>query len=292
MNGAGFARLIRIAFLSLLVAIAWAEPPRRIVSTSPSITETLFALGLGGRVIGVSTYCHFPAETAKITRVGTYLKPAVEVIVRLKPDLVIVQRLPNSIRDQLQALSIPIAEVNTGNLRENLNAILTIGKAAQAETQAAKLVSGIETSLQTLRERCKALPRRSAVFIVGRNPGRLDGLIVVGGGSYLSELMTDAGGRNVFADSSQAYLKTSLESLLRRNPDVIIDIGEMSETVGVTEQQKQAVVQLWRSQPGLQAVKSNRVHAVASDIYVVPGPRMLDAARAFFDFLHPETAAK
>jgi iron complex transport system substrate-binding protein len=113
-------------------------------------------------------------------------------------------------------------------------------------------------------------------------------LFVVGGGSYLSELIQTAGGRNVFADAAQSYVKTSLESLLRRDPDVLIDMGEMGETVGVTEQDKQNVVKLWAARAGLKAVRERHVYAVASDIFVVPGPRMLDAAVAFSEMLYPE----
>src|SRR5436190_6911427 len=122
---------MRILILLLMTgASLLAEQPQRIVSTSPSITEALFALGLGSRVAGVSTYCHFPSEVDRLPRVGTYLKPNVEVIARLKPDLVILQRLPNSARDQLRALSIPVAEIESGNLSQNLDSILAIGKAA------------------------------------------------------------------------------------------------------------------------------------------------------------------
>lgn len=261
-----------------------AEQPQRIVSTSPSITETLFALGLGARVVGVSTYCHFPAEVNRLARIGTYLKPNIEVIARLKPNLVIVQKLPNSAREQLQALSIPVAEVNSGKLKQNLDSILAIGKAAGAEPAARSLIARIDNELAALRV-SKSGQGRSVAFIVGRTPGRLEGLVVVGGGSYLSELMTIAGGRNVFADTSQDYVKISLESLMRRNPDVLIDMGEMAETVGVTESAKRAVVNLWGMQPSLNAVRERRVYAVASDIFVVPGPRMVDAAKAFAEML-------
>jgi iron complex transport system substrate-binding protein len=279
---------ILIVLLMTVVSLV-AEQPRRIVSTSPSITETLFALGLGSRVVGVSTYCHFPAEVNRLPKVGTYLKPNVEVIARLKPDLVILQRLPNSAREQLRALSIPVAEIDSGDLRQNLDSILAIGKAAGAEPPARALIERINQQLAELRRSKSNQALRSVAFIVGRTPGSLEGLVVVGGGSYLSELMTVAGGRNVFADASQAYVKTSLESLVRRNPEVLIDMGEMAETVGVTENSKRAVVRLWGTQPSLKAVRERRVYAVASDIFVVPGPRMVDAAQAFAEMLSNET---
>jgi iron complex transport system substrate-binding protein len=281
---------MRILIVLLLTATALlAQQPQRIVSTSPSITETLFALGLGSRVVGVSTYCHFPAEVDRLPRIGTYLKPNVEVIARLKPDMVILQRLPNSARDQLRALSIPVTETESGNLRQNLDSILAIGKAAGAAPAAQALIGRINSQLATLRASKAGKEPRSVAFIVGRAPGRLEGLVVVGGASYLSELMTIAGGRNVFADSNQDYVKISLESLVRRNPDVLIDMGEMAETVGVTENAKRAVVNLWGTQPSLKAARERRVYAVASDIFVVPGPRMVDAARAFAEMLDTAT---
>jgi iron complex transport system substrate-binding protein len=258
--------------------------PKRIVSTSPYITETLFALGLGPRVIAVSEYCRYPAEAAKLPRIGSYLQPNVEVIARLKPDLVLIERLPNQTRPQLSTLSIATAEVEIGNLRRNLDNMRIIGRAAGAAAEADALIKRIEASMELIRQRAKGLATPSLAFVVGRSPGRLDGLIVVGGGSYLSELIAMAGGRNAFGDSSLGYVKTSLETMLRRNPDVIVDMGEMAETVGVTEAQKKAVVSLW----GTQKILKSRVFAVASDIYVVPGPRMVDAVRSFAAMLHPE----
>jgi iron complex transport system substrate-binding protein len=258
---------------------------QRIVSTSPSITETLFALGLGSQVVAVSTYCHFPAAVDRLPKVGTYLKPNVEVIARLKPSLVFVETLPNSVRGQLAALKLSTVEIETGSLTQNLDAILVIGKAAGAERQARALIERIQGGFADLRAQNVNRQPRSAAFIVGRTPGKLEGLIAVGGGSYLSELLAIAGARNVFADAPQGYVKVNLESVLRRNPDVVIDMGEMAETVGITEAAKQAVVRLWGTRPGLTAVRERHVFAIASDIFVVPGPRMLDAARAFSDML-------
>lgn len=275
-----------IAALLLLCVSAVAQ--QRIVSTAPSITETLFALGEGDRVVGVSTYCHYPVQSQRLPRVGTYLKPNIEVIARLKPDLVIVQRLPNSSREQLQGLSIPVAEVDSGDLRRNLYSILKIGQATGVEAAAKALTAKIEERLAALRRAGNGRKPVSVAFIVGRNPGELQGLVVVGGGSYLSELLEIAGGANVFADSKQGYVKTSYESLLRRNPDVLIDMGEMAETTGVTDSAKERVVSLWGTRPDLKAVQTRRVYAVASDIFVVPGPRMVDAAEAFARMLHGE----
>jgi ABC-type Fe3+-hydroxamate transport system substrate-binding protein len=110
----------------------------------------------------------------------------------------------------------------------------------------------------------------------------------VGRASYLNELIDIAGGENVFLESVAPYPKVSIEELLARDPEVIVDMGEMADTVGVTDEQKRKVVRLWQRYPSLAAVKHGGVHSIASDIYVVPGPRMVEAAEAFARMLHPE----
>jgi iron complex transport system substrate-binding protein len=277
-----------LIFVSLCAAGLLAQSPQRIVSTSPSITETLFALGAGSRVVGVSNYCHYPPEVSARPRVGTWLKPNAEVIVRLRPDLVIVQRLPNNLSEQLKTLRVPIVEVENGDLARNFETIRQIGRAAGLSDRADALIQRIRSDLDAIRHVAKTGTPRTVLFIVGRTPGRLEGLVAVGKGSYLNELMAIAGGRNALADSPTDYTKISLETVIRLNPEVIVDMGEMAETTVVTEEQKQSVVRLWQSRTELAAVKNDRVFAVASDIFVVPGPRMVDAARAFARMLHAE----
>jgi iron complex transport system substrate-binding protein len=135
--------------------------------------------------------------------------------------------------------------------------------------------------------RAAPLNKTRMMFVVGRTPNRLDGLIVVGQASYLNEIIALAGGENVFRDAVASYPGVSLEEVLARNPDVIVDMGDMADTVGVTEEHKREVTSLWERLASVNAVKQHRVHAVASDIYVVPGPRVVDAAKAFFEMLHP-----
>jgi len=92
----------------------------------------------------------------------------------------------------------------------------------------------------------------------------------------------------VFRDAVASYPEVSLEEVLARNPDVIVDMGDMADTVGVTEEHKREVTSLWERLSSVAAVKQHRVYAVASDVYVVPGPRVVDAAKAFLEMLHPE----
>jgi len=126
------------------------------------------------------------------------------------------------------------------------------------------------------------------MFIVGRNPGTLAGLVAVGKASYLNEVIAIAGGENVFRDSFAPYPKVSLEEVLARAPEVIVDMGDMAQTEGVTEEHKKSVIALWNRYSRIPAAEKKNVFAVASDIFVVPGPRVVEAARAFARMLHPE----
>jgi ABC-type Fe3+-hydroxamate transport system substrate-binding protein len=128
------------------------------------------------------------------------------------------------------------------------------------------------------------------MFVAGRAPGRLEDIIVVGRGAHLNELIEIAGAANAFGDVATAYAKVSIEQVLARNPEVIVDMGEMAQTAGVTEEQKRAVVALWEGQPALAAVRARRVFAVASDIFMVPGPRVVEAARELARMAHPEVS--
>jgi iron complex transport system substrate-binding protein len=271
-----------------IAAVGLAAPPRRIVSTAPSATEMLYALGLGDRVVGVTTFCHYPPEAKKKPKIGDYLRPNLETIVSLRPDLVISENTGVRHAELLSSLKLNVLEIDDGSLAGIYDSIRRIGKAAGVRARADALCAGIRASLEAIRVRAARFPRRRVLFLAGRTPGRLEDLIAAGRAAHLNELIELAGGENVFRDSPAAYAKIPLEELLARNPQVIVDMGEMSETVGVTEEAKHAVVALWDRYPKLAAVREHRVFAVASDIFVVPGPRVVEAARVFARMLHPE----
>jgi iron complex transport system substrate-binding protein len=260
--------------------------PMRIVSTSPSITETLFALGLGHRVVGVSSYCRYPAEVTKLPKVGSFLKPDAEIIARLRPDLVIVHAGPNDVRRQLGTLRIPTVTVNPGTLASIYTTTQIIGEATGVEQRAADLVARLRRRLDAIHAEALARPRRRVLVIVGRQPSTLTDLIAVGRGSFLSDLVVVAGGVNVLDDPGlPEYPHISMETVIRLAPDVIVDAGDMGETVEEHVRRQPATERLWRQQATVKAARSGDVHAVTSDAFVVPGPRVLEAAETMAAWL-------
>jgi iron complex transport system substrate-binding protein len=264
-----------------------AAAPQRIVSTTPSITEILYALGLGDRVVGVTRFCRYPPEAQAKPKIGDYINPNLEAIASLQPDLVIIQTNPVRLRERLNVLHLRSLEVDQQNLQAIYNSIRVIAQATGTGKEASVLIASMERKLKEIGTRSATAPRARVMFVVGRAPGRLDGLIVAGNASYLNQILAVAGGENIFADAVASYPQVSLEEVIARNPEVIIDIGDMGDADSANAARKQSIVALWQRAATVKAVKDRHVYPVAADIFVVPGPRAVNAAQEVFALLHP-----
>lgn len=269
------------------LALALSAAPERIVSTAPSITQILYALGLGDRVAAVTTFCRYPPEAGRKPKIGDYLRPNLELILAARPDLLIVER--TGVKPPLERgrLRLNVLEVDDGNLAGIFDAIERIGRAAGVPERARALNARLRSELDALARRVAGRPRPRTMIVLGRTPGRLEGIVVAGRGSYLDELITLAGGRNIFSDTVSPYARVPLEEVLARDPEVILDLGEMDDAETLSPARSRAILELWRTQPRLSAVRAGQVFAEAPHLFVVPGPRVAEAARALARMLHP-----
>jgi iron complex transport system substrate-binding protein len=276
--------LRRIFLLAAIVLHAAAAQPHRIVSTAPSITETLFALGLGPEVVGVSNYCRFPPEVTKLPKVGTYLRPNAEAIARLTPDLVVIKKLSNDLPSRLTALSIPYVEVDIETLPQLFASMEKLGHATGVDARAKTLVDDIQGRLNAVRSKTDGLPKPKVLFIVGRRAGTLQDLVAVGSDSYLNQLIQTAGGVNVLQGSGlPAYPRISLETAIRSSPDFIIDTS--TPMIG-SEEARAASQALWQEHQELTAVRTHHLRVFNSDEFVVPGPRVAEVVELLAGMLH------
>jgi len=286
MTRRGFASVIA------LVAIATRLPAQkkllRIVSTAPSITEALFALGLGDRVVGVSRFCDFPPAVLKLPKVGTYLAPDAEAIARLAPDLVILQRTSSELTERLQALRISFVAVPHGTLSDVYTGIDLIAKAAAVSERAPVLVDRIKHDLAAIQAKANSLSSPTVLLIVNRRPGMLADLTAIGPDNYLEQLLEIAGGANVLAKPGlPRYPRISLETILRDDPQVILDLSGEQEPESERQRTSSQTLALWRQQSQLTAVRKDRVIVGTSNALLVPGPRAAEAAQMLFGYLHP-----
>jgi iron complex transport system substrate-binding protein len=276
--------------MTLVAMTTWLpaqERPRRIVSTAPSITEALFALGLGSQVVGVSRFCDFPPEVQKLPKVGTYIKPDPEAIARLAPDLVILQGNPIELTNRLDALHIGFVEVPHGTLADVFAGIQIIAKAGGVPERAAGLVSQIQSGLDSVQAKAKAVPSPRVMVIVARRQGMLADLIAIGPDNYVNQILQIAGGVNVLAKPGlPQYPRISLETVLRENPEVILDLSGTQESEAERQAARAGALALWRQNGDLTAVRNGRVYIGTSNALLVPGPRTVEAAQRLFDYMH------
>ncbi|MGC8758614.1 MAG: ABC transporter substrate-binding protein [Bryobacteraceae bacterium] len=278
---------MRALTLALLLATAaLAAPPARIVSTAPSLTETLFALGLGNRVVGVTEFCRYPPEAAAKPKIGTFLEPNLERILALKPDLVLVVRNPVQLAEKLQRLGLRAVEIPQETVAEIIASIREIGRLTGAEAQARLVASRVEAELDAVRRRAAGLPRKKVLFLIGRSPGTLQGMVGVGGGNFLDELIRLAGGENVLASSPIPYPRVSMEQILAADPDVILDMGDFAHHEGRPMESVREFLGLWSAYPVLRAVRQGAVRQVDSEVLIRPGPRVGEAARRMLALVH------
>jgi iron complex transport system substrate-binding protein len=276
-----------MALAALTARLPAQARPHRIVSTAPSITEALFALGLGSEVIGVSRFCDFPPEVLKLPKVGTYLKPDPEAIARLAPDLVILQGNPTELTNRLNALHISFAEVPHGTLNDVFTGIQIIAKAAGVAERASPLVSHIQGGLDAIQSKAKTQASPRVLVIMDRRQGMLTDLVAIGHNNYVNQIMEIAGGINVLAKPGlPQYPRISLETVLRENPDVILDLSGTQESEAQRQAARAATLALWRQNSELTAVRSGHVYVGTSNALLVPGPRTVEAAQRLFDYMH------
>ncbi len=257
--------------------VAIAQPPRRIVSLAPSNTEILFALGLGSQVVGVDQYSDYPPQAWQKPRFGNFSNPGVEQIIGAGPDLILaVGYHEKTVVPDFEARHLAVLVLEPKNLDAVLRDIALVGQATGRNTQAADLI-------HTLRRRIDAVTARVQGAARPRVYIELDPLLYTAGpGSFLDDLITRAGGENIAADAGSPWPQISQETLVLKNPDVIL-LGDP----GARESPKTV-----RARPGwqsLRAVRQGRIYPIPADLTNRPGPRVVEGLEAIAHALHPET---
>lgn len=259
----------------------------RIVSLAPSVTETLFALGLGGQVVGVTRYCKHPPEVTELPSVGGYFDPNYELMISLRPSLVVLLPGLDELRQRLADLKFDTLEANQESVPEILNSIESVGAACGVGERARELISELRAQQEEIADKTVGLPRPGVLIVVDREMGvgRIRDLYVAGRSTFYDDLLTMAGGINVYDGKLVQYPTLSLEGLLRVNPQVIIEIvPQLAERELTAEDIRED----WEDLSSLNAVREGRIYVLAESYAAVPGPRyvrlLADMARA----IHPE----
>ncbi len=259
-----------------------AVPPQRIVSLAPNITEILFALGLEGRVVGVTRFCDFPAEALQKEKIGGMVDPNLEKIEFLRPDLIVGFRgNPLGILNKLRYLHFPVFVLDLGSSVDGLfRTIDKIGRLTGAEGAANRLSDGLNEKLQAVRLALDNISKRPKVFLSVYGQG----LWTCGEGSYLNDLLVQAGGMNIAATIKRRWLQLNREQFIHENPDIIIIMAK-------DEARFSEAGDSFRADPRLKdvrAVQDDNIHWLDENIAGRFGPRLIDALESVARILHPE----
>jgi iron complex transport system substrate-binding protein len=254
----------------------------RVISLAPNLTEILFALGLGDRVVGVTIYDDYPEQVKNLPRVGGFIDPSLEAILGLSPDLVLC--VPNSGgRDRMEALArmdIPTLVVPSYQMEDLFRAIDRIGALFDRVEPARQLAITLRGRMDAVTRRVDKLSRPKVLMVYGHEP-----LFAAGKGSFADFMLQVAGGKNVLGDSKVPYPTVPLEVVVTLEPEVIIDAS--SSGTGA-EKTAGEVTDLWNRWSGTPAATRHQVHVFDSALWFRLSPRIVDGIEKLAEILHPD----
>ena len=249
----------------------------RIVSLAPNLTEIVFAVGAGDRLVGRTKYCDYPAEVKSVAEIGDTMTPSIERIIALKPQVVLVSTASQleAFTKQLDEQRIAVYVTNPHSLEEVFRSIATLGDLFGTRERAEKLVSDLRRRADVVSAAVGATKPVTVFYQVSNEP-----LYTIGRESYLTDLVRRAGGVSVTADVPTSFPRFSGEAALAARPEAII-----LPTGGSMGTANSNVAAALKSSP---AVLSNRVYKLNEDHLSRPGPRLVDGLEEMSRALHPE----
>ena len=257
---------------------------QRIICGSPGITEIIFSLGLGDRVVGVSDFSTYPPQARNLTNIGGIFNPNRERITALRPDLIITQGKHEALAKLCREQNIRFLSPKIDSLTDIPQAIEFLGRELQAEEKAAALAQKLEKELAAIREKTQGRPKKRVFLTLGHTPGDLMGLMTTGPGTFLNELITIAGGENIFNDIAGDYPHISKEALVMRQPEIIIEVFPE----GFPANNRSLLRKDWDRLATLPAVKNGNIHFLSDDYLLIPGIRIPKTAEKLARIIHPE----
>jgi len=273
------ALVMAVAFLSASVG---AQPPQRIVSLVPAVTEMLFAIGAGPQVIAVSSYDQDPPEVRQLPRVGALLDPDVERILSLRPDLVVTYGSQSDLKLQLSRASIPVFDYRHAGLADVTDTMRRLGTATGHGREADEAAAAIEHALARVREDAAGRPRPRTLLVFGRERGALRNIYASGGRGFLHDMLEAAGGTNVFADIDRESVQATTELILARAPEVILEVRS-TDVLSAEDAAREA--ETWSRLASVPAVRRKRVIVLTGKGLTVPGPRVAEVVRQMAEAL-------
>jgi len=255
--------------------------PQRIISHVPSITETLFALGLGDKIVGDSDYCDYPEAAKTVPKIGGYFTPNIEAIVALNPDLVLTDGYVPDLITKLDSLGIPLAVIDPKDINGILRDIELLGNVTGSQKEATELTSDMKKRIGAVVDAVSSASRPSVFYVFDATDTTKPW--TAGPGSFVDVLISLGGGNNVAASASDPWIQFNMEELVDADPEILLVDSHMGTAVISPEELKE--LPGWQN---LTAVKENRIYTIDGDLVNRSGPRIVQGLEDIAKILHPE----
>lgn len=265
--------------------VAEKNPRHGVVTFGPNITETVYAIGQGDRIVGVTNFCDYPPGAQTKKRVGGYLDPDLETITALSPELIILPGKMEKLAQLAEQNHFKILNAHMDDMASIHSSIRAIGAALNCSGKAEDLIAKIDSDLDVVCNAVKDQPRPKVLLINTRQSHDLNNIFTVGKLSFMSELTIIAGGDNIFNDTEKPYFEASKESIVARAPDVIIEF-HAGENISPEEQAR--YIADWNELSTVPAVQSKHVYLFLESYGLRPGPRVGLIAAQLAKMLHPD----
>ncbi len=262
------------------------RPPARIVSMAPNLTEILFALGLGERIVGVTRDSDYPPAARAKPKVGTFWQPNIEAVIATKPDLVVALAFEQQ-RDlarRLKRIGYDCLAVEIEKIDDLFGAIAVIGEAAGAQEQAQELSDSMRAAIHRLQRATAGRPKVKVLWVVQREPLR-----VAGRDTFVNEMIELAGGENAIGPTLHKYPPIGAEEVIAAKPEVII---EPAMVPGALDEQRRQAVSYWSRYANLPAVANRRICVIDGDTVSRLGPRLSVGIEDIAKCLRPELSGE
>jgi iron complex transport system substrate-binding protein len=256
------------------------KTPGRTVSFAPSLTEVVFALNAGDLLVGRTRRCNYPEAALKVREIGAYMRPDLERVIGLRPDLVITTKdgARAEAIERLADLGVPVFIDDSRSLDDVCHMVARLGRLLSREAEAFRIIGDIQQRRRKISARLGTANRPSVLLAVGTRP-----LVVAGGESFIGALIREAGGANVAEYVNFPFPRLSMEEVITKDPEIILVLDKECRGTECSEE--------WRRHHLLKAVKSNRIYALDADVMARCSPRIIEALEQLARLFHPSLFA-
>ncbi len=273
-------KIIILMLILQIKVLSSSKVPERVITMAPGITEILFAIGVGDKIVGVSEYDVYPPQVKNLPKVGGYLDPNFEGIIRLEPDIILILGKNERLVKFCEKVNIRYKRFQMETIKEIFDSIIEISKMFKKEKEGIRLVNKIKSELEEIKRKASKYRKVRVFLSLGSSTGEVNHLYTIGSDNFINELIEIAGGENIFKDVKIRYPEVSREAVIERRPEIIL---LARPEIKVSDKVWRKEINQWKKFTFVPAVLNNRIYPMKFESILHSGPRIGEIAKYFYE---------